>query len=330
MALFDEAAARDEFEQRRQQFFDLKDEAYFILDQQLRSTNIKVHSLTSRVKTVDSFIEKSVRKDLEDPFRDIEDVVGLRVVLLFLSDMPDTLKLIRQSFTVRSEENKVESSDVSNFEYMSIHFNVEIQESYRGPRYDTIKGMPFEIQVRTILMDAWANVSHYLDYKGQSSIPSELRRDFYALSGLFYVADRHFELFFERTLHSREKAEKSIDTEQPDLEQELNLDTMLAYLQRKFPDRKHVKGEDVADLVNELTEAGYTTLTEIDRKVSRGLPSFEEFERNSEKGTIFHSDLGTMRGALTLADRRYLEFARKKWGRHDDPWNEWIDRHGPV
>ena len=51
--------------------------------------------------------------------------------------------------------------------------------------------MPFEIQVRTIAQDAWDSVSHYLDYKN-NSIRDELKRDFYALSGLFYVADTHF------------------------------------------------------------------------------------------------------------------------------------------
>ncbi|MBI4489516.1 MAG: hypothetical protein HY694_10565 [Deltaproteobacteria bacterium] len=52
--------------------------------------------------------------------------------------------------------------------------------------------VPFEIQIRTIAQDAWASISHYLDYKKESDIPAQLRRDFYALSGLFYVADRHF------------------------------------------------------------------------------------------------------------------------------------------
>ncbi len=60
-----------------------------------------------------------------------------------------------------------------------------MKRDYKGPRYDTIVGMPFEIQVRTILMDAWANVSHYLAYKSDIDVPINLQRDFYALGGLF-------------------------------------------------------------------------------------------------------------------------------------------------
>lgn len=42
------------------------------------------------------------------------------------------------------------------------------------------------------MLNAWASISHYLGYKKESDIPAELRRDFNALSGLFYVADTHF------------------------------------------------------------------------------------------------------------------------------------------
>lgn len=35
-------------------------------------------------------------------------------------------------------------------------------------------------------------VASFLDYKKSSTIPKQLKRDFHALSGLFYVADTHF------------------------------------------------------------------------------------------------------------------------------------------
>ena len=57
-----------------------------------------------------------------------------------------------------------------------------------------LHGIKFEIQCRTILQNAWASVSHRLAYKGEASIPEALRKDFHALAGLFYVADKHFEL----------------------------------------------------------------------------------------------------------------------------------------
>jgi putative GTP pyrophosphokinase len=89
---------------------------------------------------------------------------------------------------------------------MSVHHIVRFGSKHKGERYDNIKNIPFEIQVRTIAMDAWANISHYLDYKTEQDIPTELKRDFHALSGMFYVADKHFQLFFEQ----RSKKQKAI------------------------------------------------------------------------------------------------------------------------
>ena len=65
---------------------------------------------------------------------------------------------------------------------------------------DNNKKFLFEIQIRTITQDAWASISHYLDYKNEISIADELKKDFYALSGLFYIADTQFNKIQESVL----------------------------------------------------------------------------------------------------------------------------------
>jgi hypothetical protein len=206
-----------------------------------------------------------------------------------------------------SEDDKIEGQAPSLFEYMSVHYVVRMKDSYSGPRYEAIKGLPFEIQARTILMDGWANVSHHLDYRGGSSIPSELRRDFHALSGLLYMADKHFELFFSKTEDSRRRAEESIVVrEEPDYSQEINTDTLLAYLQKRFPDRPHRPGKVVADLVLELTAWGHSRLSDLDHTLQRTARAFKEFEKDQPpaKGKLF-TDVGTVRASLALVNDEY-------------------------
>jgi len=99
--------------------------------------------------------------------------VGLRVVCLFLSDIERVAKVVKESFEVLEEDNKIEGREISSFGYMSFHFTVQMKRSFSGPRYDAIASIPFEIQVRTIAMDAWATTSHYLDYK--SDVDRSLR-----------------------------------------------------------------------------------------------------------------------------------------------------------
>ena len=83
-------------------------------------------------------------------------------------------------------DNKTESLDPNIFDYMSLHIIARLK--------DEDGSIPFEIQVRTIAQDAWASISHYLDYKKTEGVPEELRRNFYALNGLFYIADFNFSL----------------------------------------------------------------------------------------------------------------------------------------
>ena len=50
-----------------------------------------------------------------------------------------------------------------------------------------------EIQIRTILMHAWAEIEHRLAYKKQAHIPSHLRRKFSRISAKLEEADEQFE-----------------------------------------------------------------------------------------------------------------------------------------
>lgn len=226
-----------EFNRRKPNFDSLEREAYYTLEKSLGKTNIKLHSIAKRVKTLDSFLGKIDRFQIEKPFEQIDDVVGLRVICLFLSDIERIGNVIQKCFTVIKDDNKIDNSKLASFGYMSVHFIAKLGDNYKGSRYEDITEIPFEIQVRTIAMDAWANISHYLDYKTDQDIPKELKKDFYALSGMFYVADKHFQLFVEQRERKQEKLTEEFEESTKDnkYNQPLNLDTLIAYLQAKFP-----------------------------------------------------------------------------------------------
>lgn len=196
--LVDESLHRTGYEKSLPEIRELEQEAVFVLERSLKKEQIKIHSLTHRVKDLDSFIGKCKRINFGNPLSEMQDIVGLRVVCLYLSDIQKVLKVIKRDFDFIREADTVGGQDVSRFGYMSLHVIVHMKSTYTGPRYDSVSGKPFEIQIRTILMDAWANVSHHLQYKNDTDVPTELLRDFHALSGLFYVADTHFEMFFVR------------------------------------------------------------------------------------------------------------------------------------
>lgn len=253
-------------------------------------------------------MDKVERKQLRKPFEEIQDIVGLRVVCLFLSDIARIGEAIRDSFKVLSEDNKVEGHEAASFGYMSVHFVATMKKEYAGPRYNQIIGLPFEIQVRTIAMHAWATISHYLDYKSETDVPKQLRRDFYALSGLFYVADTHFEMFFKSSQESREKMAKLFEKAKSQVDQEINLDSLTAYLHKEFPDREHGDSKDISELIHELSRAGYTTIGDIEHAVETAWDAFILWEKEQPPGEVAGRkfiDIGVIRCLFDLIDDNF-------------------------
>jgi putative GTP pyrophosphokinase len=283
------------------------------------TSEIKTHSITSRVKTPESVAEKARRKELANPLAELDDLVGARVVVLFLSDLPKLESLIRETFTIHNADDKISDGDPSTFGYMSVHYVATLGAGLSGPRYDDLMGIRFEIQVRTIGMDAWANVSHYLDYKGESSVPDDLRRDFFALSGLFYVADQHFELFAQRSHESRERAEDDLALRPSGVE--VNLDTTAAFLARRYPDRDHADRADISEFVEEISTLDYVDFGTLGEALDRGRARFDAYERQHPPGAYGQldsfSDLGAARISLAIVDREFAEVLSE--GPVDDP-----------
>lgn len=60
------------------------------------------------------------------------------------------------------------------------------------PEFSAYKGLCFEIQIRTALEHAWAEIEHDRGYKLGGRLPSDLNRRFKLLSGLLESADLEF------------------------------------------------------------------------------------------------------------------------------------------
>lgn len=296
-----------EFNKRKPNYDALREEALHTIEKRLRESGIKIHSIPSRVKDLDSFLGKIDRKQYENPFEQMQDFVGLRIICLFLSDISKIGEIIRESFEVIESEDKVDGGDTSSFGYMSVHHIVKFGDNVKGDRYDDIKGFPFEIQVRTIAMDSWANVSHYLEYKSEQDIPDELKRDFNALSGMFYVADKHFQLFFEQR---REKQEEIAETfEKGNIEnqfnQPINLDTLTAYLHEKFPDRKRSSSSDISSFIDNIKFTKYSTIGDLEELLNNSQNAFDAYEKEQHE-PLYFTDIGVLRVSANISDEEFI------------------------
>src|SRR5438067_2538057 len=112
--------------------------SHFCSHDALDRARIKRHSISSRVKALPSLLDKAERKQLRDPLTEMNDIVGVRVVCLFLSDIDRIGQEIRSCFEVVGEDNKIEGEPASSFGYMSVHFVSRLKREYKGPRYDRL------------------------------------------------------------------------------------------------------------------------------------------------------------------------------------------------
>lgn len=307
----DKQKLKKKYEKLKSLFEKLVDEIAYQLQKSIEKKDIKIQSLTARstkVKTFESFYDKIVRKQVKsDPFKAIEDIAGVRVVCLYRSDLGRLGDLIFEEFrVVRADTSRTQTG--TPFGYSSDHYIIKLSKKCRGPRYDDIKELKCEIQVRTLLMDAWASVSHHLEYKQELDIPRDLRRDFDALAGLFYVADTHFEIFKDGIIESRKSLLKTVQLGKFSLDQEINLDSLTAYMQLKFPERG-IEGVG-STIIKELATRGYQSIRQLDDKVSVALPIMKELEMeqfDQEEWAPKWASSGTIRVILDLTDDEYVK-----------------------
>jgi putative GTP pyrophosphokinase len=245
----------------------LLEEAKYILNEEI---DFKVHSVPGHVKERTSVLNKIADRQYLDPANEMTDLVGLRIITLFESDLRKADASIRRAFDVVSMENKIDEANADTFGYMSVHYICTLKTEHQGPRYRNLHGFKFEVQSRTILMDAWANVSHYLAYKGKNSIPADKQRAFYALAGLFYVADKQFE---QLLLGEGETASSSLSAvltpDRLETDQPLDRDRVADLLESVFPSRDYGDAGDedrlasISNFVEEADTAGLKTIGKL-------------------------------------------------------------------
>lgn len=293
---------QSDYDKLKPTYLALAQEVQYIIREAISEAAIKIHDIECRVKTFES-ISKKLENRSAGRIKRINDIVGARIICLFMSDIERVDRLLRAEFEVKSVDNKIESAHDS-FGYMSVHYICRLRKSVAGRRYDAIKGLEFEVQVRTLCMHAWAAISHYLDYKSELDIPQHLRKGLNALSGLFYVADTQYEQLFHAREASRELA-KSAAQASSGSETPINLDTMVAALTSMYPERR-LDMSDVSELILELTEANFTSMEELRREVAA---REAELQKAEQEQLALPTNLGrthvyTATGAVRVSLRR--------------------------
>lgn len=130
-----------------------------------------------RVKDVDSFIEKAlVRKKKSQPLQDVTDQVGVRFVVLLLKDIAKVGKVIKNGPWKASKDRDFRAERLEKaeyFAYQSDHYVVSLDRDLEIDGLTVPSGTTCEVQVRTILQHAYAEMAHSSAYKPPVRLPDQ-------------------------------------------------------------------------------------------------------------------------------------------------------------
>jgi ppGpp synthetase/RelA/SpoT-type nucleotidyltranferase len=287
----------------------------------LHNAGISYLSIDHRVKDIDSFIDKISRKKYTNPFDQVEDICGLRIVCYYTSDLEKICDIIKKEFNIIESADKEHVLRPDQFGYRSYHFIVKTKGSWlNAPNYRGLENLTAEIQVRTVLMHAWAEIEHKLAYKKKIDIPDQFQRKFAMIAAKLEETDQQFEQlrvdseeYRKYLITNADKADGVFDSTLP-----LNLDNLQAFLGYYFRNQKTAGMQATRSLLEELIMWGITMkqLVESYQKVKPFLPQIEEEDFGGEKLGRSMYQQGMARLILDLTDDGY--FTRHDTTRHLD------------
>jgi putative GTP pyrophosphokinase len=180
-------------------------------------------NIKQRVKGFESYYAKLLRRARSGTAKQsifIPDLLGLRLVVPFLEDLNRLEEALGSAFAIEEIDRKGSTYSSREFGYESTHLLLRLEDDEPTPY--------LELQLRTLLQDAWAEVEHDLVYKTELSLLDEpLRRKLAAINASLTLADTIFQEIrdYQRRLASELQArrtqfwEGAVDAEVPSASQ---------------------------------------------------------------------------------------------------------------
>lgn len=269
--------------------------------------------IESRVKSLASIEDKIQRKDkIIESVSELGDFVGIRVIVLFKSDIDKVCKLIRDHLEVTDSENVAERLEADQFGYQSTHYTVKLPNKWLSlPTISDLSHLTGEIQIRTLSQHIWAVASHKLQYKQENNVPIPLRRSINRVSALLETVD----LEFERVLTERESY-KIDELQKVNDDSGFNVDILETICDEVLPSANKYDGhENYSEIFEQLVHYGFNTVSKLKELITQHLGSVLEedqervkdilsgdFDEEDEverahKG-VFYTHVGLLRGCL--------------------------------
>lgn len=278
-----------------------------IIKKVLITKKISYQSVTQRLKEKDSYLNKCKKECYLNPVEEIMDVAGVRIIAYTNNDVKKICEVIKQEFKIddNNSGNKLDKMDEDKVGYLSVHYIVELNDTRAGLTENSIyNNCKCEIQVRTLLQHAWAEIEHDRNYKFSGVLPRDIRRRFYLISGVLEMMDREFDVLsneideYSKTVQAK--------TRESDFDIEIDTESLSQYMFFKFKNNKHIIRLEITiskPVIEELIRFGFTKIKDIDKELTE-----EVLNKLLSKGFVTYISL--LRTLMMLLDvKTYFEVA---------------------
>lgn len=142
----------------------LKQEAKLFYDYDL------IDHINTRIKTPESIIDKMENKELKYTYKDmienINDIAGIRVICPLKKHIYTIRNLVTNLPEIKVLKEKDYVTNPKKSGYSSYHMIIEVPVALS----QNLVYVKVEIQIRTLVMDFWANIEHKMKYKPSKEI----------------------------------------------------------------------------------------------------------------------------------------------------------------
>lgn len=171
----------------------------------------RIDRISSRAKSSDRFMAKAGKKNIDGsakyqfPLSEIQDIIGVRVIVLYLEDISSVREKIGKWFRLL-EDKSVAPTDERTFSYFGHHSILRIPDECRPDCALAEDIKFFELQIKTMFQHAWSEAEHDLLYKPLTGtvLPEHNRLTGFAAS-LAWGADKAFQEILESMGPSAQK-----------------------------------------------------------------------------------------------------------------------------
>jgi GTP pyrophosphokinase len=195
-----------------------------IVSQLLDDAGLRTHSVDQRVKSLNSLRRKIGEKGSKyGSLSDVHDLLGIRIITFFPDEVDAVAQVIEREFAVdpANSVDKRAALDPDRFGYLSLHYVAALSpQRAQLTELKRFADQRFEIQIRSILQHAWAEIEHDLGYRDAQAVPRSILRRFSMLAGLLEMADAEF----ERLRDEVSEYQQVVRSEVVDLPQRVSID----------------------------------------------------------------------------------------------------------